>query len=169
MATLFAVYRDHAHAERAVAELMRLGVDQRRLSLFLTEEVSGLIPKVRPAVPEGAVAGGALGALLAGIGGIATLALPGLGLVVAGPLAVALESAVVGAVGGGFAGALIGIGVPENQAKRYAESLLEHGVIVAASPATPDEAQLIEAVFEDTRGVDLVRAQHPGQSVSVSL
>ncbi|MGE0326288.1 MAG: hypothetical protein AB7K71_34185 [Polyangiaceae bacterium] len=169
MATLFAVYRDHSHAERAVAELERRGVDRRRLSLFLTEEVSGLIPKVRPAVPEGAVAGGALGALLAGLGGIATLALPGLGLVVAGPLAIALESALVGAVSGGFAGALIGIGVPENQAKRYAESLLEHGVIVAASPADPDEAGLIEDIFENTRGVDLVRAEHPGQSVSVSM
>lgn len=169
MATLFAVYRDHEHAERAVRELRARGVDQRRLSLFLTEQVSGLVPKVRPAVPEGAVAGSALGAILAGIGGAASLAIPGLGLVVAGPLAIALESALVGAVGGGFAGALIGVGVPENQAKRYAESLLEDGVIVAASPADPAEAQLIENVFEETRGVDLIRAERPGQTVSVAL
>ncbi|MCA9628128.1 MAG: hypothetical protein KC766_10700 [Myxococcales bacterium] len=169
MATLFAVYRDHEQADRAIIELERAGVDRRRVSLFLSEQVSGLVPRVRPAVPEGAVAGGAIGAVLAGIGGIASLAVPGLGLVVAGPLAVALESALVGAVSGGFAGALIGIGVPENQAKRYAQSLLDQGVIVAASPADPSEASRIESVFEETRGIDLVRAEHPGQSVSVAL
>lgn len=56
--------------------------------------------------------------LLAGIG---ALAIPGVGPLVApaGPIMAALSGAAVGAAIGGIGGALIGMGIPEYEAKQY--------------------------------------------------
>lgn len=69
---------------------------------------------------DGAGIGGAVGAALAAIAAVGTsLAIPGLGLVVAGPLAAALAGAGAGGATGGLLGALIGAGIPEHRAKVY--------------------------------------------------
>lgn len=169
MTTQFSVYRDQDAAQAAVHALEKAGVSTSQISVFLSETAYNLVPKVRPAVPEGAVVGGTLGAVLAGIGGATALLLPGVGIFAAGPLALALEAVLIGSVSGGFVGALAGIGVPENQAKQYAKALMEHGVVVAVSVNTPHEARLVEETFEQTRGVNLVRVQRPDQSVAVEL
>ena len=67
--------------------------------------------------------------LLAGIG---TLASPGLGsLVAAGPRLATLSGMGVGASVGGLAGGLIGIGIPEYEAKRYEGHLEQGGILMA--------------------------------------
>ena len=74
------------------------------------------------------VAGGVLG-WLAGIG---ALAVPGVGpFLAAGPIVAALAGAGAGAVLGGLTGALVGIGIPEYEAKRY-EGLVKHGGILVS-------------------------------------
>ncbi len=53
------------------------------------------------------------------IGGVGTLAIPGLGLfVAAGPLVAALCGSAVGGALGLFIGALVGLGIPEYEAKK---------------------------------------------------
>jgi uncharacterized protein (TIGR02271 family) len=77
----------------------------------------------------GAAIGG-LGGLLLGLG---ALAIPGVGPVIAaGPLAAALAGAGIGAVTGGIIGALVDLGVPEESAHVYAESVRRGNVLVAA-------------------------------------
>ena len=84
---------------------------------------------------EGAAAGGgigmgigaALGALLA-VG--TSIAIPGLGLVVAGPLAAALAGAGAGGATGGLLGALIGAGIPEDRAKEYERGINSGGIVI---------------------------------------
>src|SRR3954468_20206978 len=74
------------------------------------------------------VAGGVLG-WLAGIG---TLAIPGIGpLLAAGPIVAALAGA--GAVGGfgGLVGALGGLGLPGSEAKRYEAEVKAGRILVA--------------------------------------
>ena len=57
--------------------------------------------------------------LLAGIG---ALAIPGVGpFIAAGPIMAALSGMAVGAATGGVVGGLIGLGIPEIEAKRYDE------------------------------------------------
>jgi len=63
----------------------------------------------------------------------AVIALPGVGLVTAGPLAAALAGAGAGALTGGLVGALVGLGIPEDRARLYDEGL-QHGGIVMALP-----------------------------------
>src|SRR5256885_16152028 len=72
----------------------------------------------------GATAGGVTGGVLGLLAGIGTLAIPGVGpLIAAGPIMAALSGAAVGATAGGIAGGLIGLGIPEIEAKRYEEKL----------------------------------------------
>jgi hypothetical protein len=64
----------------------------------------------------GGIAMGALGCLV----GLASLAIPGLGLfIVAGPLAAVLGDVAVAGALGAVAGGLIGLRVPEHRAKAY--------------------------------------------------
>lgn len=71
---------------------------------------------------EGAGIGGAIGGSLAAIAAAVaavgtTLTFPGIGLVVAGPMAAAIAGAGIGAVTGGLVGALIGWGIPEERVR----------------------------------------------------
>jgi hypothetical protein len=80
---------------------------------------------VTPGDYTATAAGTATGALVGGISGLliglGTLALPGLGPVLAaGPLAAALGGAAIGAATGGLIGALVDAGVPEVYATTYA-------------------------------------------------
>jgi len=72
--------------------------------------------------------------ILAGIG---ALAIPGVGpLIAAGPIMATLAGGAVG----GFAGALVGAGIPEFEAKRYA-GIVEKGsgILLSVHCATSDE------------------------------
>jgi hypothetical protein len=72
----------------------------------------------------GAVAGGILGGLTGWLVGVGALAIPGVGpLIAAGAFASALTGAAVGAGAGAIAGALIGMGLPEPEAKEYEQQV----------------------------------------------
>ncbi len=93
----------------------------------------------------GAAIGGTLGAIVAGIAAIGTsVLLPGLGLIVAGPLAAALVGAGAGGLAGGLVGALIGYGIPEEHAEVYEEGIKSGGIFIRANPKNADDAAYIE-------------------------
>ena len=80
----------------------------------------------------GATAGGVLGGVVGLLAGIGTLAIPGLGiLVAAGPLLATLSGMGLGASVGGLAGGLVGLGIPEYEAKRYEGHLEKGGILIA--------------------------------------
>ncbi len=86
-------------------------------------------------VKEGMGVGGAVGAIagatLGAIAAIGTnLAIPGLGLVIAGPIAAALAGAGAGSLSGGLIGALAGWGIPEDKARRYEEGVRSGGIVM---------------------------------------
>ncbi len=98
---------------------------------------------------EGAGAGGSIGAAIGGaaaaIAAIGTVvALPGLGLVVAGPLAAGLAGAGAGGVTGGVIGALVGAGVPEDKAKRYEDEIRRGNVVVGVTPKNDEDADYFD-------------------------
>jgi hypothetical protein len=73
------------------------------------------------------VIGGVLGWLV----GICALAIPGVGpLIAAGPIVAALAGVDVGGAVGGIAGALMGMGIPEYEAKRYEGRVKKDGGIL---------------------------------------
>ena len=128
--------------------------DQLRVAGFTPNDVSVLFPdkegskdfahEQHTKAPEGAVTGVGSGAILGGalgwMVGIGALAIPGLGVfIAAGPIMAALAGAAGGAAAGGITGALIGMGIPEYEAKRY-EGKVKDGNILP-SIHTEDSAQ----------------------------
>lgn len=101
----------------------------------------------------GGAIGTAVGATLAAVAAIGTsLAIPGLGLIVAGPIAAALAGGGAGAVTGGLLGWLIGLGITESNAQAYEEALREGGVVLGVHPRTSDDATEIKKYFEKHQG-----------------
>jgi len=87
-------------------------------------------------IGSGGLFGGSLG-LLAGIG---LLAIPGLGpFVAAGPIVASLAGLVGGATVGGLTGSLIGLGIPEDQAKQYETHVKGGGALIAVHAEKKDE------------------------------
>jgi uncharacterized membrane protein len=96
--------------------------------------------------------GGALG-WLAGIG---LLAIPGVGpFVAAGPIMAALSGAAVGAAVGGVTGALVGMGIPEYEAKRYEGKLKEGKILISVHSENGTETDRAKAIFEDAGAQDI--------------
>lgn len=93
----------------------------------------------------GSAIGGTLGAVIGGIAALGTnLVLPGVGLVVWGPIAAALAGAGAGATTGGWVGALIGYGIPEDRAKEYEEGIRNGGTVLGVSPKSSEDADYFE-------------------------
>lgn len=79
----------------------------------------------------GGAIGGSVGAAIAALFAVGTsIVIPGLGLVVAGPIAAALAGAGAGAATGGLIGALVGAGIPEERAREYERGLNEGGIVI---------------------------------------
>jgi uncharacterized protein (TIGR02271 family) len=101
----------------------------------------------------GAAIGGTLGAIIAGIAAIGTsVLLPGIGLVVAGPLAAALVGAGAGGLAGGLIGALIGSGIPEEHAEVYESGIKSGGIVLRANPRNAEDAAYIESKWRSCGG-----------------
>jgi uncharacterized membrane protein len=85
------------------------------------DEVEVVTSEDYSATATGTATGGLIGAIGGLLVGLGTLALPGMGpIVAAGPLAAALGGAAIGAATGGLIGALVDAGVPEEFATTYA-------------------------------------------------
>ena len=107
----------------------------------------------------GAGTGATLGTMLGGgaglLAGIGSLAIPGVGpIVAAGWLVATLAGAGVGAAAGGLVGSLTGAGVSEADANTYAEGVRRGGAVVTVRA---DEAQAarIEAALDGRTAVNL--------------
>lgn len=104
---------------------------------------------------EGAKAGAATGGVLGGLGGLlvglGTLAIPGIGPVIAGgaaatALATALTGGAIGAAAGGLTGGLVGLGIPEDRARIYNERF-NRGDYLIMVDGTEDEIRRAETLL----------------------
>jgi uncharacterized protein YjbJ (UPF0337 family) len=102
--------------------------DATRRNYFPDSEMGS---KAAEGLGVGGAVGGGVGAALAAIFAVgSTVAVPGLGLVVAGPIATALAGAGAGAAAGGLIGAMVGAGIPEERAREYEAGIREGGVLL---------------------------------------
>jgi hypothetical protein len=104
----------------------------------------------------GSAIGGTAGAIIGAIAAIGTsVALPGLGLVVAGPIVAALTGAGAGGLTGGLIGALVGAGIPKERAEVYKKSIEEGGIVVGVVPRSYDDRNLIASDWRNYRGEEI--------------
>ena len=163
--TVSALFRTRGGAERGFQALLGLGYSRDDIGVLMSEEWRDrYYPRDRAADTElgdktaeglgvGAAVGGTAGAVLAAIAALGTsLVLPGLGLVVAGPLAAALAGAGAGGAVGGLVGALVGSGLPEERAREYEAGIREGGIVLSVRARTGVEADDIERALENAGG-----------------
>ncbi len=165
---LTGMFRDRESAEKAYNSALSRGYskddvnvmmsDQTRDSWFSDSDDSGLGSKAMEGAGTGSAIGGTLGAIIAGIAAIGTSVLiPGLGLVVAGPLAAALAGAGAGGLTGGLVGALIGSGIPEDRAVQYEDGIKNGGLVLGVNPRNDDDASYFENDWRTNRGEHIYR------------
>lgn len=107
---------------------------------------------------KGSAIGGGVGAALAAIFAVGTsVVVPGLGLVVAGPIAAALAGAGAGGATGGIIGALIGAGIPEERAAAYSRGLEDGGIVIGTKARDEGHAEALERDFRTSGGSDIYR------------
>jgi len=138
-------------------------VDQLKASNFSNNDISVLFPdktgtkdfahEQNTKAPEGATTGGVTGGVLGGafgwLAGIGALAIPGVGpFIAAGPIMAALGGAAMGGAVGGITGALIGLGIPEYEAKRYEGKIKDGNVLISVHTENSDEARKAKDIFK---------------------
>src|ERR1700676_2384158 len=135
---VFGIYANRNGLEYALGVLKDRGFRNEDVSVLLPENLGTkeLGTEKSSKSPEGAAIGASSGAVVGGalgwLGGIGSLAIPGLGpFIAAGPILAALAGVGVGGAVGGFAGALVGLGIPEYEAKRYEGRVKKGGILVS--------------------------------------
>src|SRR6202171_614970 len=138
-------------------------VEQLKAAGFSNDDVSVLLPdragsrdfahehhtKAPEGAATGAVAGGVAAGVLGWLAGIGTLAIPGVGpLIAAGPILAALSGAAAGGAVGGLAGGLIGLGIPEYEAKRYEGAVRNGNILISVHTEDSKERDRAKKVFE---------------------
>ena len=162
------LFRDRESAESAYRSLTERGYTGDEVNVIMSDETrkkhfadddSELGSKAVEGMGVGGAVGGTVGALLAAIAAIGTsVLLPGIGLVVAGPLAAALAGAGAGSVTGGLIGALVGSGIPEEHAARYDEGIRNGGIYMGVNAREDADAEYFESEWRDKyRGENVYR------------
>ena len=105
---------------------------------------------------KGAGTGAAIGGVLGLVAGVASLAIPGVGpIIAAGPIASALAGAGIGAAAGGIIGALANMGVPEEHAHYYAEGVRRGGTLITVRAETDEAAECAQRVMHEHGAADI--------------
>lgn len=158
------MFKDRESAERAYQATASRGYSREDVNLLMSDEArrrhfasdqakeTELGSKALEGAGAGAAIGGTVGGVLAAIAAAATIAVPGVGLIVAGPIVAGLAGAGAGGITGGIIGALIGSGIPEERARLYETGLKEGGIVMGVKPRSDEDAEYLEREWKSNRG-----------------
>jgi uncharacterized protein (TIGR02271 family) len=149
--TAIAIFDDRTQAQQAIEQLKRAGFTEKQIGVTARDAGDGdsgiADDRKETHAKEGAIAGVTAGAGVGALWGLGILAgvLPAIGPAIAGgTLAAILSSAAAGAATAGLAGTLIGLGIPEDEAKYYDQEFRAGRVLVTVDAgARLPEAQSI--------------------------
>ena len=144
------LFTNRDSAEKAYHSALNKGYADKDINVLMSEDSkkkyydSVLVERVEgndalEGVGVGGAIGAAVGGIVAALAAVGTsLVIPGLGLVIAGPLAAGLAGAGVGSITGGLVGALVGWGIPEDKARIYEKGIKDGGIVLAVENKHPE-------------------------------
>lgn len=147
------VFNSREEADAAYNDLSQRGYAKDDVNVMMSDDTrdryfndgdydSALGDKVEDNAGTGSLIGGGIGAVVGAIAAIGSnVLLPGLGLIVAGPLAAGLAGAGAGAAAGGLVGALTGMGSTEEEAEVYRDHVKNGGIYMGFKPRHEDDAR----------------------------
>jgi hypothetical protein len=159
------LFKNKVAAEAAVDALLKRGYSRDEISVLMSDATRSkeFALQTRSHAADGAgiggAVGGAVGAVLAAIAAVgSTIFLPGINLVIAGPIAAALAGAGAGGATGGLIGGLIGAGIPEYRAKVYDAGLRGGGILLGVEARSDEDVEKLEELLEAV-GAEHVRTE----------
>ena len=162
---VFGIYASYPAVEGAVDALRTAGFRNTDISVMFPENVGtkDFAHEKGTKAPEGATTAAGTGAVVGGavgwLAGIGALAIPGVGpFIAAGPIMAALAGAGVGGAVGGLTGALVGMGIPEYEAKRYEGRVHKGGILLSVHSDSSDWTKKAKEILERTGAEDISSA-----------
>ena len=161
------LFPDRDSAEKGYQALSERGYSKDDINVVMSEETkkrhftsAGTETELGNKAAEGAGIGGAIGgtvgAIAAAVAAVGTsIAIPGIGLVLAGPIAAALAGAGAGAATGGIVGALVGWNMPEERVKEYDEGIRNGGILMGVRPRSDDDTAHLSTAWRNNRAQDV--------------
>ena len=160
--SVFCIASSSVMADNIVSRLQASGFSSNDISVLFPDKAGtrDFAHEKHTKAPEGAAtgagAGGVVGGTLGLLAGIGLLAIPGVGpFIAAGPIMAALSGMAVGATVGGIGGALIGMGIPEIEAKRYEGKVKDGNILISAHSETSEEITLAKDIFKAAGASDI--------------
>ena len=164
MPNVIGVFDNSSQAHAAVERMINAGIERDQISLVSPDAEPDRNRDETTEHTSGAGKGAGIGAALGGVGGliagIAGLAIPGIGpIIAAGPIAAAiggmLGGAGLGAAAGGLIGALTDMGVPEEDARHYEDQVRQGKSLVTVRAEDDNEADRASNIMQLQGAVDV--------------
>lgn len=151
-----------AQAEAIILDLKTAAFSNNDISVLMADKAGtrDFAMEHNTKAPEGAATGVGAGAVVGGalgwLAGIGALAIPGLGpLIAAGPIMAALSGAAVVGTLGGVTGALIGMGLPEFEAKQFEGKVKAGSCLISVHSKDSNETKRAKEIFERNGAKDI--------------
>ena len=155
--SVFCIATSHGQTEQIVDDLRDAGFSNDDVSVLFPDRgtIRDFAYEKRAKSPR-EVLGGPVGGALRWLAGVGGLAIPGAGpFIAAGPVLAALSAAAMGTTIGGMAGGLVGMGIPELEARRYEGKVNAGNMLLAVHTNDLDEIGDAERIFEDAGAEDI--------------
>jgi uncharacterized membrane protein len=148
------VFKDRNAVESAYKDAIARGYNPNDINVVMSDDTrkkhftnaDGVVTQLGDKSMEGLAVGGALGGTIVGIASAiaaigAAVVVPGVGLILVGPLAAGLVGAGAGSIAGGLIGALIGCGIPEERVKEYEKTIKSGGIVMTVRPRSEQDSR----------------------------
>jgi hypothetical protein len=146
------LFKDSESIERAYQAVVERGYDTGDINVLMSDDTRkqyfGDDREIKTELGRKAEEGGELGGPMGGRIGTLLPALvagaflvPGLGLLFAGPIAVALAAAGAAGLAVGLMGALSDWGIPEERVQQYEKGIHDGGILMGVKPRSEEDAR----------------------------
>ncbi len=163
------MFNDRESAEGAYNAMESRGYSKDDVNVMMSDETrkkhfnddtpdTDLGNKALETAGKGSAIGGTVGAIIGAVAAIGTSVLiPGLGLLVAGPIAAGLAGAGAGSIAGGVVGALVGTGIPEDRAKEYEDGINNGRIVMGVNARNDEDADYFQKHWQENNGESVYR------------
>jgi hypothetical protein len=162
-----ALFKDSKSVERAYQSVVKRGYDTGDINVVMSDATrrqyfsenrhinTELASKAAEGGELGGPAGGTIGIFIPVLVAGAVVALPGLGFVLAGPMAAALAGAGAAALAVGLIGALSDWGIPEERVQEYEKGIHDGGILMGVNARSDEDAQYVAQQWKAIGGKHL--------------
>jgi hypothetical protein len=163
---LIGLFLNNSQADKAFDILKSKGYTNEEINIVMSEntrtnyyptktEVTESVSSSMEGAKTGTAIGSTLGATIGSIIGVAVaissnIIIPGIGLLIAGPILVGIAGASTGVVTGGIIGALLGVEADETKTQQY-EKHLQEGQIIIGVHSKPQDIESIKLAWDEIK------------------